>query len=107
MPLTGSTASALPIGRAPVVSGSEPRDHVSRIDDQQLITPDDLSRMIDDADSIRIAVESDSNVGTVAFHRSDEIAQVFRNRRIGMMIWKCPVAFAEKAAHRNSELFEQ
>jgi len=86
---------------------SRSRDYVARVDDQDLISPDDLALFVDHADAICVTVEGNSNISAIAFNSCNEIAEILRDSWIGMVVGKRSVALAEKTANRHSQLFEQ
>src|SRR4029079_6229926 len=86
---------------------SRSRDYVARVDDQDLISPDDLALFVDHADAICVTVEGNSNISAIAFNSCNEIAEILRDSWIGMVVGKRSVALAEKTAYGNSELLEE
>ena len=79
---------------------ASPREDVTGIDNENSITPHDLTRLIDDADAIRVAIEGDADLRAVFFHGSNEILEILRYRGIRMMIREGPVALAKQASGR-------
>ena len=74
---------------------------------RRISPPDYPALIVDDSDAVRIAVEGDSQVGPILFHRGDQVLQVLLNRRVRMVIGKGPVALAEQAARLDAKLREK
>ena len=72
------------------------RENIARVDDEEMIAPDDLAVFVDDADSVGIAIERDADVRAVLLHRGDQVLEILGNRRIGMMVREGAVALAEQ-----------
>src|SRR5438552_1636361 len=62
--------------------------HVARIDDKQVVAPDNLAAVIDDADTVRVTVKRNTDIGAILLYRADECFHVFWNGRIGVVIGK-------------------
>ena len=76
----------------------------ARKDDHQLIAPDHATVFVNYADAVAVAVKGYRQVGLVFGNRINRKAHVFDDRRVGVMIRKAAVRFAEEfnhvAAHR-------
>src|SRR5690606_9611965 len=72
-----------------------PQD-VLRKDREELVAPDDAAKIVDDADAIAIAIETDAEAGVDALYRLDQILQIFRDRRIGVMVREIAVDLIEQ-----------
>ena len=83
------------------------RQDLARVDDKQIVTPDNLASIVDHANAIGVAIEGDANVGTIFLYRGDQILKVFWNCRIRVMIGKGSVALAEKVAWLDTESCEK
>src|SRR6266550_2843879 len=80
------------------------RQHVARIDDQDVIPPNYLAGVVDHADAVRVAIERNADVGVVPLHGGDEILDVLRDSGIRVVIRKRAVALAEQKARFDAEL---
>jgi len=49
----------------------------------------------DDAEPVAVAVEGEADLGIALPQRCDEVGKIFGLRRIGVMVGKAPVDFAE------------
>ena len=78
-----------------------PRQNVTRVQDEQVVAPDDRAVLVDDADAIGVAVEADAEIRPLAPHCRDEILEILDDRRIGMMVGEGAVALGEE--HRGGD----
>ena len=83
-------------------------EHVARVEDEDVIAPDDVAVAVDDADAVRVAIEARRrdrrrSLRTAAM-RSCEILD---DRRIGMVIRERAVALAEQARPLDVEMVEE
>src|SRR6266550_5230572 len=86
---------------------ARPRQNIARVDNEEIIAPDYLARVVDDADAVRVAVEGDADVGLILLHGGDEGLDVLWNSRIGVVIRECSVALTEKTTRLDAELWEK
>jgi hypothetical protein len=88
---------------------SPPRagEHVTRVEDQEIVTPDHPSVPVHHPDPIAIAVERDTEVMPAAHDFGAEGGQVLDDGWIGMVVRKRTVAFAEEASCVGEQLLEQ
>src|SRR5690242_5673371 len=77
------------------LAGAGAREDVARVKNENSITPHDLTLVIDDSDPIRVAIERDAELGAIFLHGGDEVLEILRHRRIGMMVRERAVAFAK------------
>ena len=81
-----------------------PREDVACEHDEHLVAPIDPPAAVDEADAIGVTVERDADVGAVLLHRRDEVGDVLRQRRIGVVVREPPIRIAEDrvrlASHR-------
>ncbi len=75
------------------------RQDVTRVDDQQTVTPQHLALLINRSDSVRIPVIPDSHISPMILHRLHEVGEVLKNRRVRMMIGKTSVQIAIEPRH--------
>jgi len=61
---------------------------------QEHITPDNLSTLIDDADAITIAIKGDANIRLFAHYALGQITHIFGNGRVGVMVGEMHVRVA-------------
>src|SRR5688572_5424470 len=67
---------------------TRPRQDVPRVDDEEIIAPDDLTFVVDYANAVGVSVERNANVGTILFHSGNQSFDILWNRRVGVMIRK-------------------
>src|SRR2546423_1277996 len=79
------------------------RQDITRVDDEENVSPDDFALIIDDSDSVSIAVERNPHVRPILFHGGDKRLDVFGNGRIRVMIGKGAIALAEQATRLDAE----
>ena len=60
--------------------------HVAREHDQQLVAEQDVAFIVDHADAVPVAVEGDAEIGLLARHLGDDLLEVLRDRRVGMVV---------------------
>ena len=71
------------------------REDITRVQNEDMIAPDNLTVAIDQANAIGIAIERNAKIGFVFTHSLDTINEVFRNRGVGMVVGKRAIAFGE------------
>ena len=76
--------------------------NVARKQHHELVAPHDPARRIDHAQTIRIAIERDAQLGAGFLHMADEVGQVGRHRRIGMMIGETAIGIAVQCLDREA-----
>src|SRR3954468_4209211 len=59
---------------------------VTRVHDQQIVTPDDLAAIVDHPNSVSITVEGDTEIRTVFLNGGSQRLEVLRDGRIGMVV---------------------
>ena len=72
------------------------REHVPCVQDQEVVAPHDLAALVDDADSIRVAIEPDPDVRSLAAHRGDQVLEILDDGRIGMVVGERAVALRKQ-----------
>src|SRR6185437_1994494 len=80
---------------------------IARIQEQQIISPDDVTVPLNDADPVSVAVERNAEIVAALVHLVDEIFEILRNGRVRMVVGKRAVTFAEHARDFDTELCEQ
>src|SRR5581483_10504313 len=83
------------------------RQHVAREQDHLAIGPDDVAVRRDHAETIAVAVESEPDVVTAAFDGFDEVGEVLRFARIGMMVRKVAVDLAIELGYVATQAAQQ
>src|SRR3954469_5187021 len=83
---------------------ARPGQRITRVQDEQVVAPDYVTGVVDDTDPIGVAVERNSNVGVVLLYSGNQRLEIFRHRRIRMVIRKGAVALAEETAWLDAEL---
>ena len=82
---------------SPMIVAPGLRERISRaIDDHQLIAIENSALFVDRAESVRIAIERQADVGFPIEDGRDQMLQILRLRRIRMMVGEMPVHFEEK-----------
>src|SRR5207249_11191334 len=66
-------------------------------------SPDDLPEVVYDPDSVSIPIQPDAHVRMFPVHSGDEITQVLRLYRVGMVMWKTGIRVTRSEEH-TSEL---
>src|SRR5688500_1312985 len=74
------------------------REHVTSVDDEDVIAPDDLPFLVDDTDAVRITVEGNAELGSIFTNGRDHVLEILRNRRVRVMIRERPVTLAKQDA---------
>ena len=72
------------------------RQHVGREQHQLAIGVNDPAGLGDHAEAVAVAVKGQPEFGIAIFQRGDEVFEVVRLRRIGMVVGKGAVDFAEQ-----------
>src|SRR5215210_5243003 len=80
------------------------RQYIARIDDEEIIAPDDLALLVDHADAVRVSIDCDPDVGTIFLHGCNQGLDVLGDRRVGVMIRKGSVALAVKTPRLDAKL---
>ena len=65
--------------------------HVAAQHDEDLVARQDLARIVHQADPVGIAVEGDADIGLLRRDGGDQLVEILRNGRIGMMGGKATV----------------
>src|SRR5205814_1931089 len=81
--------------------------HVARVQDEDAVSPDDLTVLVHHADAVGVAVERDADLGSVLLHGRDEVLEVLGDGRIRMVIWKRAIALAKKPATSDAQLLDE
>ena len=93
--ITGKNVGALDV-EYDGVPIAQPLHQISTEEREQLVSVNDLSTLIHDADSVSIAVERNTQRGFHTTHGLLQIGEIFQYRGIGMVIGKRAVRFAEQ-----------
>ncbi len=83
------------------------RQHVARVQNHLPVRPDDAAVRRDHAEPVAVAVEREPCVVAAFIHFGDQISEVFRFARVGMVIGKGAVDLAKKLGDVAAELLEQ
>ena len=78
------------------LTATGPREHVTRVQEQQVVAPDDRAVRVHDADAIGITIECDTDVRALLLHGPDQVEQIFLDGRIGVVIRERAITLAEE-----------
>src|SRR5690606_8603764 len=84
-----------------LLPGPPPLDEVEPEEEHQDVSTDDVTRFVDGADPIRVAVERDPQVRSRLHDARLEIRQVRVDDRIGMVVRERPVRLTEERVDRD------
>ena len=79
------------------------RQHIGGKQHHQAIRPDDITIRTHNPQPIPVTIESKTDIGVGALHHLNQITQVSRLARIGMVIRKTPVHFAVEFDHFTTQ----
>src|SRR4051812_29104981 len=82
-------------------------EHITSVDDQQVVAPDDLAITIDHADTIGVAIEGDAEVGSFPLHGANQVLEILWNGRIRVMVRESAVALAEQIRRRDAKAWKE
>jgi hypothetical protein len=84
-----------------------PGQHVARVEDQDVVAPDDPAAPVHHADPVGIPIERHPQLGPGAPHRRDQVLQVLRDGGIGVVIGEGAVALGEQPGPLDPQGREQ
>src|SRR5688572_14417957 len=62
-----------------------PRQDVRRVNDEEIIPPDDLTFVVDYTSAVGVSVECNANVGAILFYRGNQSFDILWDRWVGVM----------------------
>ena len=82
-----SNSTWLALTSAMMVAPGWRLQHVARQDRSELVAPQDAALAVDHADAVAVAVEGDAEIAACSCdHLGDQLLQVLRHRRVGMVV---------------------
>ena len=81
--------------------------HRAGEEDHQLIPPEHLALVVDDADPIGVTVVGDPHLGLLLLHRGDEVLEVLQHRRVRVVVGEPGVHLAEEGHHVEAHRTQQ